>query len=147
MPSESSQKTVPAGQPAPEDIFECRRCGECCNGYGGTYVTREDIEAIAEFIGADPERFLGDFCQMSGSRPVLAAGDNGYCIFWKDKICTIHPVKPRMCRVWPFLESVVTDPANWRIMSSMCPGIRTDVSDAEIVRCVRRAVERRRKSE
>jgi uncharacterized protein len=153
MPSDSNQKTAlvdpkrSAPEKSPEDIFECRQCGECCNGYGGTYITPKDIAAIAEFIGSDPDRFVTEYCQMSGSRPVLAVGENGYCVFWKNKICTIHPVKPRMCRAWPFLESVVTDPDNWRVMSSMCPGIRTDASNGQIIRCVRRVVENRRETE
>jgi len=31
----------------PLDIFKCRQCGECCKGYGGTFVTENEIEAIA----------------------------------------------------------------------------------------------------
>jgi len=49
-----------------------------------------------------------------------------YCIFW-DGLCTIHSVKPRMCKTWPFIESILVDTINWSIMASLCPGIRTDV--------------------
>ena len=35
----------------PEDLFECHKCGDCCKGFGGTYVTQTDIENIAKFIG------------------------------------------------------------------------------------------------
>ena len=126
-----------------ETIFECIQCGECCNGFGGTYVTPANIAAIADYIGADPETFVRDYCQMSGSRPVLAQGPDGYCVFFRDKLCSIHPVKPRMCRAWPYIESVLKDPANWRMMAGSCPGMRTDVSDACILRCVREEIERR----
>ncbi|GBC59322.1 hypothetical protein DENIS_0261 [Desulfonema ishimotonii] len=118
-------------------VFVCKQCGECCKGYGGTYVTAGDIEAIARHIGADPEIFVGEYCQMSGRRPVLAQGEDGYCIFRKEKLCSIHPVKPRMCRAWPFIESVLKDVGNWRLMASACPGILTDVPDELILRCVR----------
>ncbi|MEZ4524987.1 MAG: YkgJ family cysteine cluster protein [Desulfobacterales bacterium] len=70
---------------------------------------------------------------MSGSRPVLA--QSGYCVFWKEKICTIHPVKPRMCKAWPFIQSVLTDVNNWRMMAGSCPGMRTDVPDDMILAC------------
>lgn len=146
-PDKSSDHTKDAPSdagPDPSDIFDCRRCGECCRGYGGTYVTPDDILAIAEYLGSDPDRFVADYCQMSGTRPVLGLAENGFCVFWKDKICGIHPVKPRMCRAWPFIESVLTDVTNWRVMSGMCSGIRTDASDADIVRCVRRVIESRR---
>ena len=117
------------------DIFKCAKCGDCCKGYGGTYVTSDDIRAIAEYIQIEAERFVAEYCQASGSRLVLAQGKNGYCIFW-DELCTIHPVKPKMCRQWPFIRSVLVDPNNWHIMASLCPGIRTDVPDSIIRRYV-----------
>lgn len=118
------------------NIFECKKCGDCCKGYGGTFVTDSDIEAIAAYVKVEPRYFLRDYCQMSGTRPVLAQGKDGYCIFRENKICSIHPVKPRMCRAWPFIQSVLTDISNWRIMADSCPGMRTDISDEEIRVCV-----------
>ena len=78
-------------------VFQCKQCGECCKGYGGTYVTEKDINAISVVLGIDPEMFVNAYCRMSGGRPLIGQGDNGYCIFW-DQLCTIHHVKPRMCR-------------------------------------------------
>ncbi len=108
------------------DIFECRKCGDCCRGYGGTYVTDSDIQAIADYIGVEPDRFADQYCRISGGKPLLAQGKDGRCIFWND-LCTIHPVKPRMCKAWPFIESILIDPENWKIMATVCPGIRPDV--------------------
>ena len=130
---------MPSDARCPEDLFQCERCGECCQGYGGTYVTPEDISAIAEYTRTDPERFVTDFCQLSGEKPILAQGPEGYCIFW-DKLCTIHPVKPRMCRAWPFIQPVLKDIRNWEIMSRSCPGIRTDVHSTAITRIVAREI-------
>ena len=120
----------------PSDIFKCRQCGECCKGYGGTFVTEKEIKTIADYLNTDPESFVNDYCQMSGGKPVLAQGRNSYCVFW-DGLCTIHPVKPRMCRNWPFIKSVLVDIKNWHIMSEFCPGIRTDFPDSVIEECVR----------
>ena len=108
-----------------EDLFKCCQCGICCKGYGGTYVSRTDIDAIARYIGTDPGQFVFDYCRPSGEKAVLAQRSDGYCIFW-DRLCTIHAVKPRMCKAWPFIESVIADPSNWLIMADFCPGIRTD---------------------
>ena len=110
----------------PQALFECRRCGDCCKGFGGTYLAAEDIEAISRYIGSNPEKFVARYCSHSGTKPVLAQKSDGYCIFW-DKTCTIHPVKPRMCRKWPFIESILVDAENWLIMAGSCPGIQTDV--------------------
>ena len=41
-----------------EAIFECQQCGDCCRGYGGTFVSKRDIDAIASFIGTNPESFV-----------------------------------------------------------------------------------------
>ena len=121
----------------PDDIFKCKMCGDCCKGYGGTFVTKKDIHAIAGFIKADSETFVEKYCEMSGGKPVLARGGRGYCIFW-NKICTIHPVKPRMCRQWPFIKSVFADTENWYIMTGMCPGIRIDAPAKLVKECVAR---------
>ncbi len=119
------------------DIFKCKKCGDCCKGYGGTFVTEKDIITIAAYIKADPEQFVADYCRMSGKKPVLAQGKNGYCIFWEGQ-CTIHPVKPRMCKAWPFIESVLIDVNNWHIMASSCPGIRIDVPGSLVKECVKK---------
>jgi len=122
------------------DIFNCQKCGDCCWGYGGTFVTEEDIENIARYIHADLQSFVKEYCQMSGSRPVLAQGQNGYCVFW-DGVCTIHPVKPRMCRCWPFIDSVLVDVENWYIMAASCPGIRTDIPADVVKACVQKELD------
>lgn len=132
---------MPCNPLTSDDIFNCRQCGDCCKGFGGTYVSPEDIQAIAAFIQVDPEIFPKKYCQPSGRKTVLAQAENGYCIFWKDRICTIHPVKPRMCKAWPFIPNVLKDPQNWYIMAGLCPGIRTDVTPSEIVGCVRSQID------
>jgi Fe-S-cluster containining protein len=118
---------MPSNPIRPQTLFNCLKCGECCKGYGGTYVTDQDIEAIAGFIGSAPEPFVARYCKFSGNRPLLAQRSDGYCIFW-DGICKIHAVKPLMCRKWPFIDSLLVDFDNWLIMADSCPGMRTDVS-------------------
>jgi len=115
-----------------EPIFTCKMCGDCCRGYGGTVVSKDDAARIAEFLGIGPADFHARFCGRSGSKSILTQKSDGRCIFF-DNLCTIHPVKPRMCRQWPFLPAVLIDVRNWRVMADVCPGMRTDVSDAEII--------------
>ncbi|MBF0452812.1 MAG: YkgJ family cysteine cluster protein [Candidatus Magnetomorum sp.] len=106
-------------------LFHCQQCGDCCKGYGGTYVTDADIQKISHYKHVPLEQFIEKYCVKSGTKYVLAQAENGYCIFFDNKLCTIHPVKPRMCRSWPYIESVLVDPGNWAIMGSCCPGINT----------------------
>ncbi len=127
---------MPSNQPLrATDLFNCTKCGECCKGYGGTYLTSADIDAIAAFVGLERQEFILQYCALSGGRPLLAQGANGYCVFW-DTTCTIHPVKPRMCREWPFIAGVLKDILNWHTMAASCPGMRTDLSDDQILRGV-----------
>jgi hypothetical protein len=44
-----------------------------------------------------------------------------------------------MCRRWPFIDSVLKDVANWRIMASMCPGIWADAPGSRVKECVQKA--------
>ena len=42
-------------QAACEGLFACTCCGDCCRGYGGTYLSEADIVAIARYIGVSPD--------------------------------------------------------------------------------------------
>ena len=111
-----------------EFLFSCTQCGQCCKGFGGTYVTPEEQTAIAAFLGIPTLRFVKQYCVPSGRKLVLAQGSEGSCIFYREN-CSIHPVKPRMCRRWPFIDALVVDISNWHAMADSCPGMRTDVDD------------------
>jgi Fe-S-cluster containining protein len=137
---------MPFDEKTTPEIFKCQKCGDCCKGYGGTFLTSRDIEAIAEYIKTDPQSFVETYCQLSGNKPFLTQGQNGYCIFW-DKACTIHPVKPRMCRTWPFIKSVLADVKNWHIMAGICPGMRTDVLNGTIKKRVKKEIEKQDREE
>ena len=117
-------------------LFSCTRCGDCCKGYGGTYLTRRDIEEIADYLGLSPEHVVARYTHLSGERRLIAQAENGYCIFW-NQVCTIHPVKPRMCRQWPYIRSVLVDVGNWRAMAASCPGMDADASEQQILACVK----------
>lgn len=124
-----------------QPLFECTRCGDCCKGYGGTFLTESDISAISASIGVSASEFLERYCVLSGKRPVLSQQSNGYCIFY-DQGCSIHPVKPRMCRQWPFIRSLMVDIANWRIMASVCPGMNTQLNDRQLLEAIRREIDK-----
>ena len=110
-----------------DDIFTCRQCGDCCRGFGGTYVTDADIRRISKYIKVRPNDFRQRFCQASGQGLLLVQGDDGYCIFYRAG-CSIHAVKPKMCRDWPYIQNLLVDITNWQAMASMCPGINKQAS-------------------
>ena len=116
-------------------LFDCTQCGDCCKGFGGTYINATDVEAIAQFTGIAADEIKRSHCVASGNRLVLAQRPDGYCIFW-DRNCTIHPVKPMMCRQWPFIPSLLVDIQNWKMMASVCPGMRADLDDDDLSTCL-----------
>lgn len=122
------------------DFFECTQCGSCCSGYGGTFVGGKDIAAIAECLGLSESEIRTRYCVLSGNKTVLAQKADGYCIFW-DRNCTIHPVKPLMCRQWPFIHSLLVDDINWQIMADSCPGIHRQVDIQALLRFTRKSIE------
>lgn len=120
-----------------QDIFECKLCGDCCKGFGGTYISSEDILNISSCIHSDPDKFIDQYCDPSGSRHVLTRGEDGKCIFFDSvKQCTIHPVKPYMCKAWPFIAAVIKAPENWDIMANSCPGIKKGVPHETLIKIV-----------
>ncbi len=126
-----------------KDIFDCTQCGQCCKGFGGTYVTPEDIEKISAYIQADPSTFVETYCDMAGSKPVLTLGENGFCIFFDpQKQCIIHPVKPYMCKAWPYIKTIIHYPENWDIMANSCPGMKKGVPHSTLQRIVTREKEK-----
>ncbi|MFO7750737.1 MAG: YkgJ family cysteine cluster protein [Desulfobacteraceae bacterium] len=125
------------------DIFCCTQCGQCCTGFGGTYVTENDIQRMAGYLNCSPEDFIRRYCDKSGSRKVLTQKDDGKCVFF-DKNCSIHPVKPYMCRAWPFIQAVETNPENWEAMAGSCRGIKKNVPRQALKRIVSREIEKLR---
>jgi Fe-S-cluster containining protein len=124
-----------------KDLFVCKQCGQCCQGFGGTVICSEDLQAIADFLSIPAAQLKEKYCTYSGTKIVLAQQADGYCIFF-DKNCSIHPVKPQMCRKWPFIDSLLVDITNWRIMAGSCPGMRTDWTDEEILAFVRKKIDK-----
>ena len=119
------------------ELFACTLCGDCCKGYGGTYLTERDIAAIADHLGLTPAHLVARYTSLSGGRRLIRQGENGYCIFW-NRVCTIHPVKPRMCRQWPFIRSILVEVRNWRAMAASCPGMNADGAERQILACVKK---------
>jgi Fe-S-cluster containining protein len=118
-----------------ENIFECVQCGTCCAGYGGTYITENDIRRISEYIGVSPGEFTSRFCTVSAGKYILDQREDGRCIFFSDaEQCTIHPVKPYMCKAWPFISAVIRHPENWDAMAGQCPGMKQGIDPDRIAK-------------
>jgi Fe-S-cluster containining protein len=130
--------------------FECTKCGACCRDeYLLVTVTGSDIVKIAVVLGLGPEDMLKalDFYIVSdgATTPVglerissvaserglafmaLKKMENGDCIFLKEDLCMIHPVRPLVCKSFPFVFNESEDQRSWGLSAKkeICPGLGT----------------------
>jgi Fe-S-cluster containining protein len=88
--------------------FECKACGGCCKGRPNIILTPYDIFRLARHFSlnmADVFDRYCDYCEEPNSRLLLAKIaprplDKG-CPFLKNGKCSVHPVKPILCRIFP----------------------------------------------
>jgi Fe-S-cluster containining protein len=114
-------------------VFHCRQCGDCCTGRGGIMVTPQEVEDMAALLNLSVADFRRRFTENSPLGPRLIAVD-GVCVFLVDgKNCRVHPVKPFICRQWPFLPALLRYPDELEYAKGACPGINPKCSHAEFV--------------
>lgn len=119
-------KHVP-GYPYTFNPEACKSCpGRCCNGErGNVWISQEEIEAVAYFLGIDIENFVQDYLRrVSGSYSIkdLKIGGNYACVFFDEKKngCAIYPVRPEQCRTFPFWPHFREHPEK---AFRECPGV------------------------
>ncbi|UCE48937.1 MAG: YkgJ family cysteine cluster protein [Phycisphaerales bacterium] len=110
--------------------FECNQCGGCCSGPGEGYiwVTRQEIEFIADHLNMTVEQLRQRFTRHVGlRRTIIEEPATRDCIFLKEcvgqKGCAIYPVRPSQCRSWPFWPENLKSPGAWSQAARKCPGI------------------------
>lgn len=105
--------------------FTCSQCGDCCTGApGNVWVNNEEIAALAAAIGEGVEAFEDKYVRQVGARKSLKEFPNGDCVFFDGKTrgCSVYDARPRQCRTWPFWDSNLKTPEDWKHTCSVCPG-------------------------
>lgn len=108
--------------------FDCIQCGNCCSGPPGyVWVTREEVKAIAEFLGRSDGTLDKSELRRVGLRYSLTEKPDGDCFFLKRSggkaTCSIYPVRPAQCRAWPFWNENLRSPDTWNQAAANCPGM------------------------
>lgn len=97
---------------------------------------------MAAFLEMDPQEFSRQYVENSPSGARLATGGNGSCVFLlPDHRCRVHPVKPCICRQWPFLPALLAHPEELEGAKGACPGIDPDCSHTDFVAAAMRLAE------
>jgi uncharacterized protein len=104
-------------------VFHCQQCGDCCVGRGGIFVRPDEVSAMAVLLALPVGEFNRLFVEASPMGPRLTVAD-GVCVFlMPGGVCRVHPVKPFICRQWPFLPAILLDPDELENAKGACPGL------------------------
>lgn len=104
------------------DTFDCQRCGHCCEGHGGIVLQPADQIRLAQRLGLSESAFCDAYAELSNGKLTLRVGDDDRCVFFREG-CTVHEVKPAVCRAWPYYRGNLLDPVSWEMAADYCPGI------------------------
>jgi Fe-S-cluster containining protein len=108
------------------EVFNCQQCGECCQGRGGIFPTPGEIDRIAQYLKTTVEHLKQEFLEMTPSGLAVKNKPGGGCVFNEQGRCRIHPVKPRICRDWPFLPAILLHASEFEAAKEACPGLNPD---------------------
>ncbi len=87
------------------------------------YLTEDDIARAAEFLGMTAATFEKRFIYRTKNLRRLRIPRGGLCRFLRADGCSIHPVKPTQCRIFPFWPELTGSRREWRRTATWCPGI------------------------
>ena len=105
--------------------FTCTQCGDCCSGAPGyVWVTNDEIEALAAIVRMEVDDFEAQYVRQVGVRKSLTEFPNGDCVFLdpQKRNCRVYSARPRQCRTWPFWDSNLKTPDDWKHACAVCPG-------------------------
>ena len=106
-------------------------CGRCCHGKGGIRVTEEEVEAQAGYLGLTPDEFKRKYTLLRHGKREIGTREDGACHFLKDNVCGIHPVKPAICALWPWLPGPLAEEMGFLSLKQDCPGVEREATWAE----------------
>ena len=104
--------------------FTCQTgCTKCCEIKGFVYLSEEDVERAAKYLSLTREAFEAKYVVRYPHVIRLRKPLHAQCHFLTSGGCSIHPVKPTQCRLYPFWPELVEDVEEWHRASELCPGI------------------------
>ena len=106
-----------------QPVFQCQQCGECCQGRGGILPTPVEIGLIAHYLKITVPQLEKNFLELTPLGLAVKNKPGAGCIFNEQGRCAIHPVKPRICRDWPFLPAILLHENELEAAKEACPGL------------------------
>jgi Fe-S-cluster containining protein len=109
--------------------FRCQQCGECCRGEDNSVVVFPgEIRRIQNVTGLDwleavapPEEGEWDREGCFHTLEWRLLKENDACRFYQNGQCNIYPIRPMLCRTYPFYLD------EGRLMHSECRGLGCEI--------------------
>ena len=125
----------PTGKAKLPGGFTCRLCGRCCRGRGGIVVSGADLLRLCRHLAVSAAEFESAWGFRRGSKLFLRSEKKGDCVFFlKGKGCSVHTVKPAVCRAWPYFRGNLLDGGSLKLAKEYCPGIPRAQTHEDFVR-------------
>ena len=127
-----------------ENIFECRQCGQCCEGRGGIILSSDDLARLASFLNQSESFVIAEYAEIAnGKRRLKTSKKTGHCVFFEGgRGCLVHEGKPDICRAWPYFRGNLEDAASFEMAREYCPGISRRARHADFAEEGRRYLKR-----
>lgn len=90
---------------------------------GYVYLTEDDLRNAATHLGMTAAAFEAKYVYRTRHMRRLRKPRASQCHFLGEGGCSIHPVKPVQCRLFPFWPELVESRREWRTTGRWCPGI------------------------
>ncbi|MGH9668115.1 MAG: YkgJ family cysteine cluster protein [Bryobacteraceae bacterium] len=104
--------------------FACQPgCTRCCTQKGFVYLTEQDVERAAQFLGISAAEFERRYVYRTKNQRRLRVPRQANCTFLTSEGCSIHQAKPLQCRIFPFWPELLEDKREWKQTARWCPGI------------------------
>ncbi|HHD56111.1 MAG TPA: YkgJ family cysteine cluster protein [Desulfobulbaceae bacterium] len=118
-----------------EEIFQCTRCGYCCQGETTVSLDQDDQQRMVEELGLSREEVSDRYWRITDGIVQMKVID-GHCIFYDEQSgCSVHRGRPWRCGQWPLHPSILSDENNFITIGNSCPGINQDIGYEEF--CVK----------
>ena len=115
--------------------FDCRRCGECCQGEGGIVVGPRDLPRLCAHLHMEADKFIRFYGYRRNAKIKIRTGPDNYCIFFLPGTgCSVHEARPDICRAWPFFRGNMVDATSLAMAKECCPGINSLIGHDAFVR-------------
>lgn len=116
-------------------MFDCQKCGQCCEGSGGIVLSGKDLARLAAFLRRGVDDTRREYCEYANGKLKIRSGHDGCCIFFRAGLgCVVHEGKPDICRAWPFFRGNLVDAHSFYMARDFCPGIARNASFEMFVR-------------